>query len=86
MVKKIGYFFMSDKFLFNHQWNEAWLIVLNMVYTSFVTRCRTTQDLGCQETKKCQEICKLHRIIPQRPVHPPKMDFFSKLAKNSWKK
>ena len=36
---------MFDKFSFHHKWNEAFLLVINMVCTSCFTCCRTTQDL-----------------------------------------
>ena len=34
------------KFLCHHKWNESWLLVINMVYTSCLTCCQTTKDLG----------------------------------------
>ena len=33
---------LYHKFYFHHKWNEAWLLVINMVYTSCLTSCQTT--------------------------------------------
>ena len=38
-------FFMFYKFSFNHKWIELWLLVINIVYTSCLTSCQTTEDL-----------------------------------------
>ena len=34
------------KFSFYHKWNNAWLLVINMVYKSYLTSCWSTWDLG----------------------------------------
>ena len=35
-------FWYFTKFSFHHKWSEAWLLVINMVYMSCLTSCRTT--------------------------------------------
>ena len=35
-------FLMFYKFSFHHKWNDAWLLLKNMVYTSYLTNSRTT--------------------------------------------
>ena len=34
------------KFSFYLKWNKTWLLVINMVYTSYPMSCHTTTDLG----------------------------------------
>ena len=41
-----GYF---SKCCSHHEWNEAWLLAINMVYTKYFTGSQTTQDLGSWE-------------------------------------
>ena len=50
-------------FFFHHKWNEPWLLVINMVYTSCPTNWRTTYDLDFEKSGKIRKISKLHRII-----------------------
>ena len=38
-------FWFLTKFSFEEKWNEAWLLVINMVYTSCLASCWTTWDL-----------------------------------------
>ena len=33
-------------FSFHHNWNDARLLLIRMIYTSCLTGCQTTQDLG----------------------------------------
>ena len=39
-------FWCLTKFSLDHKRNEAWLLVINMVYTSYLKSCCTTSDLG----------------------------------------
>ena len=41
-ILRLRYF---SKFYFLHEWNEAWLLVINLLYMS----CRTTSDLASLE-------------------------------------
>ena len=41
-TKHFETFWYFTKFSFHHKRNEAWLLVINMVYTSCLTSCRTT--------------------------------------------
>ena len=42
-------FTLPKKSLMDHKWNEAWLLIIKMVYRSCLTNCRTTSDLGNKE-------------------------------------
>ena len=39
-------FLYFTKFFCHHKWNEASLLAIKMVYTSYLMSCRATQDLG----------------------------------------
>ena len=54
----LGLLDIFTKFSFHHKWNEAWLLVINKVYASCLTICRTTSDLGFQQITKYQENLK----------------------------
>ena len=45
-------FWCFTKFSFHHKWNEARLLVINMVYTSYLTSFQTTWDLITAEKQK----------------------------------
>ena len=49
---------MFHQIFISPQVNEAWLLVINIVYTSGLTSCRTTWDLGSSEIRKYKEIPK----------------------------
>ena len=50
-------------FSFYHKWNEALLLVINKVYTSYLTSCRTTSNLDLRKSRNSREISKYHGII-----------------------
>ena len=51
----ISEFWCFTKFFFQQEWNDAWLLLINMVYTSCLTSSQTTQYWGSQEIRKYQE-------------------------------
>ena len=47
--------FLFTKFSFHHKWNESWLLVINMIYTSCFASCQTTSQqtfVGLQDVFK----------------------------------
>ena len=58
-------FWCFMKFSFHHKWNDARLLLMSMVYTSCLTTCRTTQELGL---KSCRSTIIF--IIPWDPLIP----------------
>ena len=87
-----------DQVFFHHKWNDAKLLLINMVYISYFTSCQTTLHFRrwaghCAHTHNKNFISgKLlnaipHSVIAQRPAPPApaKMKAFLILAKNSWK-
>ena len=57
-------------FFFHHKWDEAWLLVINMVHTSWFMSCRTTSDWG-----NIRKILNFHRNIAYCPAFLPKWKF-----------
>ena len=49
------------KYSCHHKWHDAWLLLINMVYTSCLTSCRTLPHTKTRATLKCP-----------RPINPPK--------------
>ena len=43
------------KFSFHHKWNDERMLLINMVYASYLTTSRTISDLGSWETEKIEE-------------------------------
>ena len=58
-------FWCFTKFSFHHKWNDARLLLMSMVYTSCLTTCRATQELGL---KSCRSTIIF--IIPRDPPIP----------------
>ena len=48
-------FLMFYQIFFHHKRNEAWLLLINMIYTSCLTSCRMTYILGSKEIIKYHE-------------------------------
>ena len=69
-----------NKFSFYDNWNQTWLLVINMVYTN----CRPTKDWQSQDNGKCHEKIKTSKNYSLVLSLPPKMKSFSILLKNSW--
>ena len=61
-------------FFFYHKWNGLWLLLINMVYTSYLTSCRTTEN-HLKTSKNFNLVPSLH----------PKKKILSILAKYSLK-
>ena len=69
-------FLMFHQILLSLQWNEAQLLVITMVYLSFLTNCRTIWDPGFYDISKYQQNLNLHWTVT---------DYSTKLSKNrSW--
>ena len=49
-------FWYFTNFSFNHNWNEAQLLVINMVYTRFLASCWTTYPVG---KRHLQDVLKM---------------------------
>ena len=78
-------FDILPKFSFHHEWKEAWLLIINMAYTNFLTCFRTTYNLESQEIRKYQENLKNSQNNSLVPSLPAKMKILLILAKNSLK-
>ena len=88
----------SDKVFFHHKWNNAQLLLINMVYISCFTSCQTTLHFRrwaghCAHTHHKNFISGKrpnpipHSVMAQHPapLAPAKMKASLILAKNSWK-
>ena len=75
-------FWDFSKSSFHHKWNEAWLLARNMVYTSCLTICQTTEDLRSQETRKNHENIKTSQNYNLVPSPLPKRNILLILARN----
>ena len=59
------------RFSFHHKWNDAQLLLINMVYTSCLTSCQTTlRKLG-----NIRKFSEPHRMIAWCAVFLPKWKF-----------
>ena len=67
MFKYVETFWCLSRFSFHYKWNKAWLLVINMVYTSCLTSCRTTWDLGFYEIRKYHQNLKNCRLVFSLP-------------------
>ena len=78
-------FDILPKFSFHPEWREAWLLVINMAHTNFLTCCWTTYNLESQEIRKYQENLKNSQNNSLVPSRNAKMKILLILAKNSLK-
>ena len=71
---------------FHHKWNDARLLLINMVYTSCLTSYPMTQDLGSYKIRKYKESVSTPQNNSLVPSLRAKTKIWLILAKNSWSK
>ena len=64
--------------------SESWLLVKNMVNTTCLRSCQTTQVFKSFEIKKYQQNLKTSQNYSIGPSGPPKIEILVILARKSW--
>ena len=73
--------FLFTKFSFHHKWNESWLLVINMIYTSCFASCQTTSQ---QTFVGLQDVFKTSSTRLQRNNFSSPKTSWRRLANTSW--